>query len=249
MTPNHDSLEEMVAAYTLGALEPEEQESVRAHIEACASCRQLLNRLSTAAATIPLAVAEVRPPSRLRAQILSAAAATSPGERAERGPSRVLPLKRPRTGRRSFQPRWQWPSWASNAAVAVLAVGLLGLGAWNVNLQQQLSRPPTSHQILGQGEMAGSQATVTTVSQDRLALVSFEKMPQAPEGKVYELWLIGDDGRPAPAGVFTPDQRGTYTLVVNRDVRGVRKVAVTVEAGPDGTSAPTQTSQLAGSIS
>ncbi|MDQ6636618.1 MAG: anti-sigma factor [Candidatus Dormibacteraeota bacterium] len=249
MTPNHDSLEEMVAPYALGALEPEEQETVGAHIEACASCRELLNRLSKAAAAIPLAVAEVRPPSRLRSQILSAAAATPRGERAERGPARVLPLQRSRISRRSFQPRWQWPSWASNAAVAVLAVGLLGLGAWNVNLQQQLNRPPASHQILGQGEMAGSQATVTTVSQDRLALVSFEKMPQAPAGKVYELWLIGDDGKPLPAGVFTPDQRGTYTLVVNRDVRGVRKVAVTVEDGPDGTSAPTQTPQLTGSIS
>ncbi len=249
MTPNHDSMEEMVTAYALGALEPEEQETVSAHIEACASCRELLNRLSMAAAAIPLAVAEVRPPSRLRTQILSAAAGSPPGERAERVSARVLPLQRLRTGQRSSQPRWQWPSWAANAAVAVLAVGLLGLGAWNVNLQQQLNRPPTSHQILGQGEMAGSQATVTTVSQDRLALVSFEKMPQAPAGKVYELWLIADDGRPLPAGVFTPDQRGTYTLVVNRDVRGVRKVAVTLEDGPDGTSAPTQTPQLAGSIS
>jgi len=249
ITNNHDSLEDMVAAYALGALEPEERESARAHIEACAACRQARNRLSTAVAAIPLAADEVRPPSRLRARILSAAAATPPGQRAEAAPARVVPLRRPRGSRVSLGPRWQWPAWASNAAVAMLAVGLLSLGAWNVNLQQQLNRPPSSHEILGQGALAGSQATVTTVSQDKLALFSFQKLPQAPEGKVYELWLIGDDGRPQPAGVFNPDQRGSYTLVVNQDVRPVRKIALTVEQGPDGTSAPTQTPQLTGSIS
>src|SRR5689334_21811693 len=74
MRSEHQLLEDAVAAYQLGAGEPGEKETVRAHLAACASCRQLAARLSRAVGAMPLAVEEVVPPARLRERILAAAA-------------------------------------------------------------------------------------------------------------------------------------------------------------------------------
>src|SRR5690348_4046666 len=94
MTSDHDRMEELVAAFVLGACDDEEAALVRAHIGGCASCRALARRLSQAADVLPLAVPEIRPPDRLRASILAAAAASPP--RSEEPPppasARILPL-------------------------------------------------------------------------------------------------------------------------------------------------------------
>ena len=58
-------------------------------------------------------------------------------------------------------------------------------------------------------------------------------------------WLIGADGRPVPGAVFTPRSDGTAQVLLPRDRENVRQVAVTAEAGPNGSSAPTQKPELA----
>src|SRR5260370_36782202 len=72
---DHEELESSVAAWVLGALEPDEAASVRVHVEGCATCQQTAARLRRAAAALPLEVDEISPPERLRERAYVAAAA------------------------------------------------------------------------------------------------------------------------------------------------------------------------------
>src|SRR6266849_10725088 len=92
---DHEELESSVAAWVLGALDAEESERMRVHVEGCASCSQAAVRLRRAAAALPLEVDEMTPPARLRERVYVAAAAA----RASTVPSaparkRVVPLRR-----------------------------------------------------------------------------------------------------------------------------------------------------------
>ena len=138
----------------------------------------------------------------------------------------------------------------TGTAIAALTVLVLALGGWNVWLTGQLSQ--TQHQVAqatlnGSGPLAGSQAKVVDLQGQGLALVSFSHLPPLARDRVYELWLIRPDGVPEAAAVFQPDPDGSKTLVVGKNLRQYKLIAVTVEAGPDGAMAPTQTPGLVGS--
>jgi anti-sigma-K factor RskA len=130
--------------------------------------------------------------------------------------------------------------------IAGLAAALVALAAWNVQLNQTLSQGPTRYVLTGQGQLASAHGTTTVFEREGLTVASFSNLPEPTPGKVYQLWLIDDQGKAASAGVFTPDRDGAATLALDRSLNGVRTVAVTSEAGPNGAPAPTQTPQLAG---
>src|SRR5436309_2923401 len=87
-----------------------------------------------------------------------------------------------------------------------------------------------------------------TEAEQGLTLVEFSGMPALEAGKVYELWLIPQQGDPVPAAVFKPDAEGSHVVVLARNLRGVKALAVTAEAGPNGTTAPTEQPQLVGTV-
>ena len=69
---DHEEIEELLAAFALGATDPEEDALVRAHLEGCATCTSTVQRLRRALGAVPLAADTVSPPQRLRQQILEA---------------------------------------------------------------------------------------------------------------------------------------------------------------------------------
>jgi len=123
---DHEEMEGAVAAWVLGALDTEEAEATRLHVEGCPSCRQTFARLSRAAAALPLEVEEISPPPRLRERVLVAAAAartsTVPNAPARK---RVAPPARPWKPA-AFQLGYRT---AFAAAAAVLVALLIGLAA------------------------------------------------------------------------------------------------------------------------
>ena len=84
----------------------------------------------------------------------------------------------------------------------------------------------------------GASATVVRSEAEGKAVLLTKKMPPAPDGKVYELWLQ-KDGVMVPAGLM-PDETD-QTVLLEGDASGATAVGITVE--PDGgskkpTSAP-----------
>lgn len=236
-----DSMENTVAAYVLGALEPREAEAVRMHLESCASCRELEARLRRTSTMLPLSVEEERPPARLRVRILTAAGApaTAPAPR-----RRALHLPLPRRHRLPFSPR--------TAAAAMLALAVLGLGAWNAYLTHQLQSARSavaSHQLTTNSPtLATASGRVVALRDQQVLLVEFKNMPPPEPGKVYELWLGTSSGTMVPVGVFRPDADGSKVVALNQDVSKYSVIALTVEQGPDGVQAPTQAPGMSGRV-
>ena len=236
----HEQIEESVAAWVLGALDPSEAESVRVHVAACPSCRPIAARLRRAVEALPLEVEEVNPPDRLRSRILAAAAATPRTSSAPRW-SEVPARPSPR--------RWlsdRVPLYA--AAAAVLIALLVGTAAGNLAGHNQ--SPPSNqvarYSMTGHQGLAGAKASVIDLKSDGFTLVDFSGMPALDTDHVYELWLITRDGRADPAAVFVPDTDGSKVVVVTSSLDRYVTMAVTTEKGR--VAAPTQQPQMSGAL-
>lgn len=246
---DHEEIETAVAAWVLGALEPDEAESTRLHVGGCASCQQTLARLSRAAAALPLEVEEVTPPPRLRERIVVAAAAAR-ASTIPSAPARKRPAGPP--------PRWKptltvqlgrLPMFAIAATVALVLV--VGLVAGNAIGRRSVVPPPAQvvrYALVGHGTLAGARGTVIYLKNDGVALVNFNGLPALAKGKVYELWLITPGGHTDAAGVFVPDSNGGKVVLVSSPLNGYSQIAVTAEDGPDGATAPTSPPQLYGNV-
>jgi anti-sigma-K factor RskA len=244
---DHEELESNVAAWVLGALDREEAEVVQAHVEGCASCREAAARLQRAVTALPLLVEEVEPPARLRERILAAAAASRDSTAA---PSRVRKkVTSPVRGNVLAPLFGRLPAYAAAAAVLVALVA--GLVAGELVGRTGQAPPPSQvarFTLNGHESLAGAKATVIDLKGDGLALVDFSGLPAVGQGRVYEVWLITSGGRADPAAVFVPDGNGSKVVLVNRALQGYSLMAITNEAGPDGTQAPTQKPQLYGTV-
>ena len=244
---DHEELESNVAAWVLGALDREEAEVVHAHVEGCASCRETTARLQRAVAALPLIVEEVAPPARLRERVLAAAAASSGPTAA---PSRVRKKVTPPVQRTLFAPLFErLPAYAAAAAVVVALI--VGLVAGDLAGRSGQVSPPSQvarFTLSGHDSLVVAKATVIDLKGDGLALVDFSGLPAVGQDRVYEVWLITAAGRADPAAVFVPDSNGSKVVLVNHALQGYTLMAITNEAGPDGTQAPTQKPQLYGNV-
>jgi anti-sigma-K factor RskA len=241
----HQRMSDSVEPWLLGALDPKEAESVRRHVEDCPECRETIRRLRPAAQALGLAVHGVPAPETLRDRILARAKTEDDGTVASPPPQHRV-RERPRA-RAVFE--WRLPVAGVAAMLAVALIAGIFAGA---QLGRQSAPPPPSqvlrYNLEGHGGMQGAHASVIDLTADRISLVTFSKLPQPPEGKVYELWLIKRSGEADPAGVFAPDADGSKVVVVERPLTGYNLMAVTTEVGPSGVASPTQQPELYGSV-
>jgi anti-sigma factor RsiW len=219
--PVHD----LTPAYALDALDEREREAYEEHLAQCEDCQRELATFSDAASSLAYVVDASPPPRELRARIL---------ERATAERSNVVPLHR----RRAFQ--------ALAAVAAVAAAVALGFGIWNASLHSQLGDERAAVADLraaaavlgdarGQRIPMGQNASVIVTPSGAAALVA-NRLPAAPGGKTYEIWVIRN-GKPAPAGLFRGGH-GVDVVRLDRPVPRQSLVAVTIEP-KRGSEAPT----------
>jgi anti-sigma-K factor RskA len=240
----HQRQSDSVEPWLLGALDPEEAESIRLHVEDCPECQETIRRLRPAAQALGVAVHDAPAPETLRDRIL--AGAKTEGDGSVPAPPRARVRELPRA-RPVF--KWRFPAASVAALLAVALVAGLLAGA---QLGRQSAPLPSSRvlhfNLEGHGGMQGAHASVIDLTADGIALVTFSGLPQPSDGKVYELWLIKGSGRADPAGVFAPEADGSKIVVVERPLAGYNLMAVTTEVGPSGVGSPTQQPELYGSV-
>lgn len=245
----HEDFENLVAAWVLGALEAEEAEAIRVHVEGCTSCTEMTVRLRRAVGALPLEVDEVAPPARLRERVLAAVAAS-------RTPTAAPIQMRPRAKQAAPTPRplllrlgARVPAYAAAAAVLLaLAIGVLAGSLANRGAPPVASNPVARFTLVGHQTLAGASGSVIDLKSDGIVLIDFRGLPSLPTGKVYEVWLVTPSGHADPAAVFVPDSNGGKVVLVSRPLTGYTVMAITTEGGPDGTNAPTQQPQLYGNV-
>jgi anti-sigma-K factor RskA len=208
-----DTIHDLTAGYALNALSPEEAEAYEAHLAQCDQCRASLAELSDTAASLAWAVDAPAPPARLRASLLSAAAA-------ERSNVVPLPLRRSPVFR------------ATAAVAAVAACAAVALGVWAG------TRSGSSGCAAGWhcSALASGRGMVTVDPSGRGVLL-VRDLARAPSGKTYEAWVIPRGGTARPAGLFRGGDSTTIVRLAQMVPRGAVVAATVERAG--GVNAPT----------
>jgi anti-sigma-K factor RskA len=253
--PEQDTLLDLAAAYTLGALSSEEVRRFEAYLAGSPEAQREVAEYRDVAALLALSGPEAAPSPELRERMLSRI----------RGPS----------ARPAAAARRRSAPWGALAAGLVAAAGL-GFGYVQLrevrDLRAELSRTmqrlSETSQLLTAREATlnaifepGVQMFQLTASGDpdpliqlfwdrerHRAIVHGFKLEQVPEGRAYQLWFI-KDGAPVPSVTFKPEPTGHVKLEqipVPADGE-VSAAAVTVEP-ESGSTRPTTPILLVGPL-
>lgn len=220
MGPEESECQEcgQAAAYVLRALEHDEAERYREHITRCAVCSATVAHLQPVADSLPAAAPRAVASEELRERIM-----VDVRSEAELLNAAGASADRPHPGRRARM-RLRRPQLLT--AGAALVAGLL-IGAIVLNTG---SSTPAVHVSTAQlaSVPAGAHATLRQVGSHAELVVS--GISQPPRGKIYELWLAGESGKPRPTdALFGVDRHGSASVNVPGDLAGVRRVMVTAE--------------------
>jgi hypothetical protein len=236
---NCDELRPDYLLYALGTLEEPERGELRAHLDrGCESCTAGLREARAVAFGMGASVEGPAPPRQLRGRVLAMA-----------GPQQA--------GLWSVLKPWA----VAIALVFVFSVVLIGQAyrflhekkAWRAEIDRSnteaaalrealavIQAPDTREVTFGQGQPLPPRGRVFFHPTGVLLIAA--NLPKPPAGKTYEMWLIRG-GKPAPAGLFSPNDQGNALHLFHPSSAPVPRdiVAVTVEnsAGADApTSAP-----------
>lgn len=237
MTTPPDDIMDLLSAYALGALEPDEIAHVSALLTERPELRATLAELRATADRLPYGLPEAAPPADLRQRVLDRATGRTPAA------SRAAPT-RPATGMRA----WIWSlSGVTAAAVLAAAIGWGQLIGARDELASSQAQVATAQSQLGQMQaqiaaaerviaslqgQSGSAAIVQTHAGTTLLVA---QLPPLQPGRVYQLWRIQGNSAPASAGLFTVDQRG-YGQANLTDGQPASGETVAVTDEPDGGS-------------
>lgn len=250
---HNESLEELAALQSLGALEGDDASVFETHLaEGCARCEELLVDFRNASAAVASGTPSLVPRSVLRSRIL----ASLEGPRAAAASVREEP-------RSSAAAAWLL---AAAAAVVLVFVGLDDarlrrereelasraslLAARVSEAERDLARRDLRTRVLesddvrilflsGKDPQPQARAKVFWSERAKRGVLVAGNLQPLPPDKQYELWVF-DKGKPVPAGVFDADREGR-ALIESPDLSAIaaaQNFAVTVEPR-GGVPAPT----------
>ncbi len=199
MDSKHAAFQENLAAYALGALDPEEAAALERHLQTCEPCRLELATYERVGAGLLTAL----PPSAPRAAVRHGL---------QKRLSGVTSRPRPR-------PTWSVGRWLFAGALAALVVlnALLVSQVYSLRQEQaetlaqrktdqttlaMLAYPTTKELAFDQNGVVGS--LLVDKQQDLVGLFAWN-LPQPPSGKTYQIWLIDGQGKRTSGGFLVPE--------------------------------------------
>jgi anti-sigma-K factor RskA len=238
-------VDELAAAYALGAVEPDEERAISDHLATCDDAHAEARELIGAAPGLAVAVEPVTPSASLRARLMTTIADTPQAHR----PAPATPAPRI-VAEPPGRPWWRLaPLPAGLAAVGLAAV--IGLGAWNVNLNQRLADRDAALRAVASADAAyavtGSAGSGWVLETDGRAIFLADSLAALPADRIYELWLLGPDGDPVDVGTLASTE-GLALVELERELGPATTFAVTIEAERVGspTSEPVLVAALEG---
>jgi anti-sigma-K factor RskA len=229
---NCDEVRAELDAYALGAL-GDEARAVEERLATCPDCRRLAAVAQAAAHALPLALAvasPLAPPAELKTRVMSAVV----------GPAGTVSGKPGSAKARTFPLGNRW-RWAAVAAVLIVVAPVV----WSVRLSSALDReratrervetfysrqqelvlevvdsPKTTRQVL-RAPTADSDAYGKLFTRPDMpdVVVMVARLPMAPDGQAYHLWLMSG-GTTVDAGALAVDDQGFGLLTLKADRPG-----------------------------
>jgi anti-sigma-K factor RskA len=224
-------LHKLTGAYAVDALDDLERARFEQHLAHCDDCRAEVLELRETAALLAETTA-VTPPDSLRSSVLA-------------GISQVRPLPPEVPVRTEVAGRRWFPLLVAAALVLIAGIGAVAWQPWATPegsltaTEQVLQAGDAQDVFLDLGE-AGRATVTRSKSVDRAVIVT-EDMVGAPDGKVYELWLMSPDGKFAKAGYMS--DAAEQTVLLEGSASRAAAVGITVE--PDGGSEQPTTEPIA----
>ena len=224
--------EELLGAYALEALPPDDLRRVEEHLRSCAEHRAMALELRRTSAALPLTVDEGDPSPELRARIVEAVKAT---------PREPMPRMAPVTPQGeargstvlSFRRRWRLSTWATRwsrvavAAAVALALGIGGLIGYQLG---HGSAPQVAYTFQGDPTAApGAEARLVYFKDRKQAVVAATGLPPLASGQIYEMWLI-NGGVPVDKGISS-SASGDIGAQLSGDLSQFQQFAITIEPG------------------
>ncbi|MGW5052110.1 anti-sigma factor [Actinokineospora sp. NPDC004072] len=231
----------LTGAYALNAITGPERAAFERHLAECGACAQEVAELQATAARLGDAVAAAPPPA-MKAAVLARIRTT-----------RQLPPIGS-DGAAAPAVRSPWPVRVLGLAAAVLLVVSVSLGVLLAQARSDLgeTRAQTAAmtRILSAGDAevisgsAGGLSGTVVYSRERGDLLLLaDGVPAAPEGKTYQVWLMGGDTPFHSIGLVTPDSQGRAAILdTTGEVAGATNVGITIE--PAGGSAEPSTEPI-----
>jgi anti-sigma-K factor RskA len=228
-------VDDLVAAYALGALEPAEVDAVERHLEECDACRTLIDQARGSAELLLYAAPQVMPAPSLRGQLF-ARIAQERGvmARDEGAPDTSEVQSEPARGR---------------LARLLDALRLAPADRTSALLRDLLADP----QVLiwpthGTDDAPGASGRFIVSSRWREAVLVASGLRRPDPGRAYQVWLLRA-GQPQPNALFGVDRAGVGYGIVHVDAPWGHFDTIAVTPEPQGGSpAPTGPIVLAGSL-
>jgi anti-sigma-K factor RskA len=210
-----EEMHDLAAAYALDALDDIERRRFETHLAGCEACRREVAGFGDALGELA-SRSPAQPPPEMRDRVLA---------RIEETPQESR--RPPVPGSRNLLMA------AAAAVVAVVAfAALLGGGVFDDPVDKVLAADDARQITLESDVVEG--AVLTFSPELGQGVFAAQQLPAVGPDETYELWLIDEDG-PTPAGLFTPHEDGSATVLVEGEVFPGLTLGLTVEpvAGSD----------------
>lgn len=224
------TMDEVAAAFGLGAIDGTDAIAVEEHLDGCAQPHEEARDLIAAASIVPFALEPVAPSPGLRGRLMASLAETPQDHRpaAVAEPPRMARVAEVTAPRRPWWQLGQLPS--AMAAVGLAAV--VGLGAWGASLNGQLAERDAALRAVASADAAFAAEGVAgrgwVIQTGDQALFMADELADLAAGQLYELWLIDVDGNAVAAGTLT-DTSGVALVTLEQTLDDAITFAVTVE--------------------
>lgn len=217
----HKQILELIPAFALRVLDPDDSQQVEAHIVHCVDCRQELHANQVVLGELILAVPEREPPTTLKQRIMEKVIPPPKGELAYRPSTRQTVI----AWFSRLAPAW---SMVSLVLVLILAVSNLWLARRVASLESDRSYRVV--ELAGVGSTPEASGLLVVSSDGMRGTLVVKDLPELDAASQYQLWLIHDGVRTSGA-VFSVDNNGgaKINLSVATSLLGFNAFGITIE--------------------
>jgi anti-sigma-K factor RskA len=209
---DHASHREDVGAYLLGALTDLERQAFERHLAGCPECRDEVERLHPAAASLPRSVEQLDPPPGLKTSLMEVVEREADARSSVPAPARRRRLSLSRLA-------------LARPLIAGVALAL-GLVAGIVVADED---PRTEVATVDERRVPGASARLQLEGDgENGAILRVQGMPSLAPGRVYQAW-VQRDGPIVPQPTFEVGQDGRGAVAIPDDVSDAEAVMVTRE--------------------
>jgi anti-sigma-K factor RskA len=241
---NCTTVDELAAAYALGAVEADEERGISEHLATCDRPHDEARFLVDAAALVPASLEPETMSAGLRGRLMATIADTPQDHRV---PAR-RPVAVPEMAAEPRRPWWQMAPLPSALAAVALAAAI-GIGAWNVSLTTQLADRDAAIRAVASADAIfaaeGTAGSGWVIESGDQAMFMAEDLLDLPANQLYELWLIDGDNAPIAVGTLS-DTDGLALVTLERALDAATTFAITVES--ERVDAPTTDPVLVASL-